>query len=118
MVSKLFREMKLMILKSPKSPISPKDCVLYLLVFFIFKGDISNPILVNAQNTSSTLALEWSPDGNEIAIATNTGVQIYDVNSQSTISLFGYSQQVISLSWSPSGNYLAAVGYPYDYSAS
>lgn len=64
---------------------------------------------------------DWSPDGNEIAVAVGTRVRIFDVATGRTILVTGTESEdllegISAVSWSPDGSKLAYGGNGVDFS--
>ena len=65
----------------------------------------------NALLLESVSAIEWSPDGNLLAVSTSNQIQIYAISSQEIVVkaiLQGHNEQVNDLSFSPDGQLLAS----------
>ncbi len=57
----------------------------------------------------TTYSIDWSPDGQALAVGTETGINIWDFNKQKIITnLKGHLRSVDSLDWSPDGSKLAS----------
>ena len=55
--------------------------------------------------------IQFSPDGKELAVATNKGIWIYDARSGAEIALLsGHNGDVMAIAYSPNGKMLASAG--------
>lgn len=68
------------------------------------------PILQLSTNIDYFFDVEWSNNGQWIAVATSEGIIIYDSSLQEVTRLQTHSGNVTSLSWSPDDLYLATSG--------
>jgi WD40 repeat protein len=54
-------------------------------------------------------SIDWSPNGQTLAVGTEAGIDIWDVNTREIITnLKGHKRSVDSLEWSPDGSELAS----------
>lgn len=63
--------------------------------------------------TSNPYTVDWSPDGNQLVIATGNGIFLFDTNSNTSFIYpvpydIGPHQMTGAASWSPDGQYIAA----------
>ncbi len=67
-------------------------------------------VLVFTGHLASVNALTWSPDGKQIASASDdTFVQVFDATSgQRKVIYTGHSKEVTAVSWSPNGKFIAS----------
>jgi len=71
----------------------------------------SSKQIVSFNHLSAVLAVEWNPDGNLLAVSSETAVSIWDVESQELVNVFDEDTQLVtSLSWNQDGQRLAALG--------
>lgn len=78
-------------------------------------GTITNKTSAYVGESSSVLAVHWSPDGTQLVVGlaagTGTEFRVYDFDSVAvTLTLaaeLGSSANILSVRWSPSGSYIA-----------
>lgn len=83
---------------------------LFLLLSMILLGTLFNAVAQSSQLDVAVLAVDWSPDGSNIATGDTTGeINIWDAVSGSLRGTFqGHTQEIMALKWSPDGNQLAS----------
>ena len=55
--------------------------------------------------------MQYSPDGKELAVATNKGIWVYDARTGAEIALFsGHNGDVLDITYAPNGKTLASAG--------
>ena len=58
-----------------------------------------------------TGSIQYSPDGKEIAVASNMGIWIYDARTGAEVALLsGHQEDVSAIAYAPNGKMLASAG--------
>ena len=79
-------------------------------------GPTSVPFATSSTTVPGIAGLSFSPDGQEIAVASRLGVWLYNTASNTEVALLkNRDDQVFSVSYSPDGNILAAGDHHYIY---
>ena len=87
-------------------------CASSILILMSMGSKVSEqepPIATNMLNVE-IFDLEWNPNGDLIAVATDEGVKILDQNLQEVTAFQGHTGIVTSVSWNPTGDKLASSG--------
>lgn len=89
-------------------------CMLTILVLFDLLHYVFAKITyVEAQQTSSTAYVMWSPDGSKIAKGYENSVQIIDATNLTVLNTIdNLKLQVLATVWSPDSNRLAIYDFP------
>ena len=62
-------------------------------------------------STNITGNMQYSPDGKELAVATNDGIWIYDAKTGAEVAMLsGHKEGVMAISYSPDGKMIASAG--------
>lgn len=70
-----------------------------------------SPLTSSSLTNSGAHSLAWSPDGLQLAVATDTAVELWDAAQRTCRhSLYNdHSDKLMSMTWSPNGKYIAAL---------